>query len=119
MVVHCNRVGLPDGSYVYLAGTLANDATESGDKLLLQTSKITCQRDEKICRIATASVFNHQVSVDDDSFDINAWTDRVISFESSAALCFTDYYTIDRATQSFTLISKKKDDVPDKVAAAG
>lgn len=97
--------------YVYLAGSLASDSSDSRDKLPLQTSKIVCSKEDKTCRIATASVFDRQVSVDEDSYDIKEWTDRFIYFEDPSPICVTNYYTINRTAKSFEVVSKKKTDV--------
>lgn len=105
--------------YVFMAGSLANDTANPDDQLLLQTSKITCRKDQKECSIATASIFNRQVMIDEDRYDITEWTDRFISFENDAPICYTEYYTINRVAQSLEMISKKKKDATEQVCKSG
>ncbi len=102
--------------YVFLAGSFASDTTDPKEELPLQTSKITCVKKTKTCRIATARIINSsQVAVDDDTFDIKSWTDQLIAFDDDSAICSVQRYTINRAAQSLQITSMKKPNVMEKV----
>jgi len=102
--------------YVSLAGSFASDTIDPKEELPLQTSKITCIKETKTCRIATASIINSsQVAVDDDTFDIKSWTDQLIAFDDDSAICSVQHYTVNRAAQSLQITSKKKPNVTEKV----
>ena len=96
---------------MFLAGSFASDTTEPNEELPLQTSKITCVKETKTCRIATARIFRKQVAVDDDTFDIKNWTDQLISFDDDSAICSIQHYTINRSAESLQIVSKKKEGV--------
>lgn len=101
--------------YVSLAGSFASDTTDPKEELPLQTSKITCIKETKTCRIATARIFSSQVAVDDDTFDIKSWTDQLIAFDDDSGICSVQHYTINRAAQSLQITSNKKSDATEKV----
>ena len=104
-----------DDGYVSLAGSFASDTTDQKEELPLQTSKITCIKETKTCRIATARIFSSQVAVDDDTFDIKSWTDQLIAFDDDSAICSVQHYTINRAAQSLQITSNKKPNATEKV----
>ena len=55
------------------------------------------------------------MSVDSGSFDIDEWTNQLISFEDSSSICVTSRYIINRAAKSLQIISTRKKDASEKV----
>lgn len=100
---------------MFLSQDLLPDTTDPKGELPLQTSKITCIKETKTCRIATAQISNSQVSVDDDTFDIKSWTDQFIAFDDDSAICSVQHYTINRVAQSLQITSNKKPNATEKV----
>ncbi len=66
----------------------------------IQTSKIRCNREHGECVEARAYISFGTMYVALDSLRIREWTDTAISYVNELAECATDFYTIDRATQS-------------------
>lgn len=103
-----------DNGYFFATGSLSNEsAVTPGDELVLGTTRISCNRANNNCTITTASVFDGFLSLDVSDFDIEEWGKRYITFSDNSAICDEQYYTVDRVTQSFNYLSKKKEPIPD------
>jgi hypothetical protein len=101
-----------EDGYVVMAGSFASDTISPDEELPLQTSNITCSKDTKTCRIATARIIdNAVVVVDDETFDIANWTNQTISFDNGSPICSILHYTIDRPTKSLRILAQKKQGV--------
>jgi hypothetical protein len=95
-----------DDSYAVAEGTWVIENEKSAYPL--QTSKIICSRQTKICTVATAKVFNSMLFVDNDSFGIAEWNRGRIVFLDDSPSCVTYIYTIDTLTKSVQSIRQKR-----------
>jgi hypothetical protein len=108
------EVGQWSNGYFYARGSYENEsAVLPGDELPLQTNEIKCDRSTNTCTIASADVFDGYLNLNFDAFDIGSWTDNQITFSDDGAICATSSYVIDRASESFTQIVRKKSVIPD------
>ncbi len=103
-----------DKGYFSASGSLANEnAVTPCDELVLGTSKIRCVRDTKTCTISTATVYSGVLGLDISDYDIKEWSNRFIYFDDKSSICAEQYYVVDRVTQAFSYLSKRKDVIPD------
>jgi len=103
-----------DRGYFHAAGTYKNNsAVEDGDEMVPQRDDITCIRQTNTCTVAVADVFDHFLNLDVTSYDIDNWDDKQITFSDDSSICASSSFTIDRASQSFNLMVRKKAVIPD------
>lgn len=103
-----------DGGYFHAKGTYKNNsAVEDGDEMVPQVDDISCIRQTNTCTIAIADVYDHFLNIDVTSYDVETWNDKQITFSDDSSTCASSSFTIDRASQSFNLMVRKKAVIPD------
>ena len=103
-----------DDGYFHAKGTFKNNsAAEDGDELVPQVDDIECLRRTNTCTIAIADVFDHFLNLDVERYDVTSWDDKQITFSDDGGICASASYSIDRASQSFNLMVRKKAVIPD------
>jgi len=103
-----------DGGYFHAKGSYKNNsAVDDGDELVPQVNDITCIRQTNTCTIADANVYNHSLSLYVTKYDVESWNDKQIIFSDDSPICASTSFTIDRASQSFNLLVRKKAVIPD------
>ncbi|TFU06157.1 hypothetical protein EUV02_03855 [Polymorphobacter arshaanensis] len=108
-----------DRGYFYTEGSFNNDsAISDGDQLPPQTIRIVCVQLEMVCTLATAEVSDNFLSLDMTRYDITTWDDKQITVVDTTPLCVTQTMIIDRAAETFTMIVRRKSNLPD-VSASG
>ena len=100
-----------DQGYIEVSGTW----TIENDKMAapFQTSKITCVRQDGVCRDARAEIgLGDTLGVATETFQIVKWDAHTIVYKSEEPLCVRYSYTIDRAAQTVSGVRElvKKDD---------
>ncbi len=103
-----------DQGYFHAKGTYKNNsAIEDGDEMVPQVDDITCVKQTNTCTIAVADVFDHFLNVDVTNYDIELWNEKQITFSEDSAVCATSNFTVDRGSESFNLMVRKKAAIPD------
>jgi hypothetical protein len=102
-----------DSGYFHAEGSYKdNSAVEDGDELIPQVNDITCIRQSNTCTIATADVYDHFLNLDVTNYDVETWNDKQITFSDDSSICASSSFTIDRASQSFNVMVRKKALIP-------
>ncbi|WP_242140684.1 hypothetical protein [Sphingomonas sp. TREG-RG-20F-R18-01] len=103
-----------DQGYFHAKGTMENtNAEEEGDRMVLGSTDVSCDRGAKTCNVATADVFDRFLNLDVTPYDIDSWDNRFITFHSDASICAISTWTIDRTGKTVSLAVKKKSPIPD------
>jgi hypothetical protein len=86
-------------SYVTAEGTWTRSGLTAGSSIAvpLQTSKINCNREERRCLEAKASVSGNVLTSELVQYDIESWSDTAIVFKNED-LCYAEVFTIDLRT---------------------
>jgi hypothetical protein len=109
-------VNLSPGVHIFVDASQGYAVAEGtwvieGDKQAfpLQTTKITCIKDDVICTSATAQVgYGDQLLVYTDQYKISEWSPTRIVFTDDAPTCVWYIYTMDLLTKSVSGIRQKK-----------
>jgi hypothetical protein len=72
----------------------------------VQGSKIDCWRDQSVCNEAQGYIFESNLFVDTNYYDIVSWTEKEITAVSNA-ICRKSTLKIDRVMKQATLLSEK------------
>lgn len=101
-------MGFSDG-YITISGTLVGEGGGSVGSPL-NTNKITCNKDEGVCRLAQAEIFDGSLlDIYTETFDIDSWDKNFIVFKSQegASSCVIWTYRIDRVKKEVIGVREK------------
>lgn len=103
-----------ESGYFHAKGTYKNtSAVDDGDEMVPQTDDITCTTQSNTCTIAIASVFDNFLDLDVTIYDVATWSDKQIIFSDDSSICASSSFIIDRVSQSFNLVVRKKAKIPE------
>ncbi len=90
-----------------------SSATEPGDRMILGTVDVSCNKSSNTCTVSSADVFDSYLNLDVTHYDIDTWDDRFITFHDDSSICANDAFVIDRNGRTVNLAARKKTKIPD------